>query len=120
MTDVRASKDTPSRLYSTSAQAKSETLSNEVGRTAQLTLLGIIAGVILALGIGFYAFRAWLAVPISRLATLMARLANGDMEVEVVGDEIVPSGSKEHGSIEHRSHYQKFVLPPKHDADKGP
>jgi len=67
------------------ADDKSVALTESVTQTAIVTLVANIAGVIIALAVGFFAIRSWLVVPIRSLATLMTRLANGDLDVDVTG-----------------------------------
>jgi methyl-accepting chemotaxis protein len=55
--------------------------------TALITIVGIIAGLIVVLTIGFFSIRIWLVAPIRRLASVMQVLANGDLSPEISGAE---------------------------------
>ncbi|MGL3606498.1 methyl-accepting chemotaxis protein [Rhizobium sp. G187] len=72
---------------SEAATATSTLLSEEAAATARNTLIGVIVGIVLVLGVGFVAIRGWLVRPIRALSDTMAVLAGGDLSVDVAGTE---------------------------------
>jgi len=72
---------------STAADTGAASLNAETSKTVFFTYAGIIAGLALVLAAGFFAIRAWVIAPITRLQAGMARLASGDLQAEVAGAE---------------------------------
>jgi methyl-accepting chemotaxis protein len=62
-------------------------LSASTATVVMNTLIGVIAGIVIVLGIGFMAIRNWLVQPIRQLADTMGVLAGGDLTVDVDGAE---------------------------------
>jgi methyl-accepting chemotaxis protein len=69
------------------AIAQSADLNAGAASTALTTLLGMIAGVLIIMLVAFLAVRGWLVRPIDRLRDLMARLASGDLQVDIEGTD---------------------------------
>jgi methyl-accepting chemotaxis protein len=69
------------------AAASSVALTDETNATARNSLIGVLAGVAIVLGIGFVAIRSWLVRPIRSLSDTMGVLAGGDLSVDVEGTE---------------------------------
>jgi methyl-accepting chemotaxis protein len=69
------------------ADAENEALSAVTGSAIQNTLLGVIAGIVIVLAIGFFAIRSWLVRPIRQLSETMGVLAGGDLSIDVDGAE---------------------------------
>jgi methyl-accepting chemotaxis protein len=55
--------------------------------TIMLTYGGIVSGLVLVLGIGFFAIRTWVVRPLTGLQNVMGRLAGGDLRTEVIGGD---------------------------------
>ncbi|KIP99516.1 chemotaxis protein [Agrobacterium tumefaciens] len=53
--------------------------------TAIWSLVGVIGGFILVMGVGFFAIRSWLVSPIRQLAETMVTLASGNFSSSVMG-----------------------------------
>jgi methyl-accepting chemotaxis protein len=69
------------------AENEASMLSDQSSATARMTLIGVLAGVALVLGVGFLAIRSWLVRPIRSLSDTMGMLAGGDLSVVVEGTE---------------------------------
>jgi len=64
-----------------------DALSATTTNTIMLTYGGIVGGLVLVLGLGIFAIRAWVVTPIAGLQGVMGRLAGGDMKADIVGSE---------------------------------
>ncbi len=69
------------------AITRSAALTDETNATARNSLIGVIAGIAIVLGLGFVAIRSWLVRPIRSLSDTMGTLAGGDLSVDVEGTE---------------------------------
>ncbi|KPF41115.1 methyl-accepting chemotaxis protein [Rhizobium sp. AAP43] len=69
------------------ADTASSALTDESNATARNTLVGVVAGIVLVLGVGFVAIRGWLVRPIRALSDTMDVLAGGDLSVDIAGTE---------------------------------
>ncbi|MDQ0456972.1 methyl-accepting chemotaxis protein [Rhizobium paknamense] len=78
--------NTTTEVIETTSQ-RSDELSADAITTKQITVAGVIAGMILVMTIGFFAIRSWLVMPIRALAGTMERLAGGDLNTNVDGAE---------------------------------
>ncbi len=63
------------------AITRSAALTDETNATARNSLIGVIAGIAIVLGLGFVAIRGWLVRPIRSLSDTMGTLAGGDLSV---------------------------------------
>lgn len=68
-------------------KAQSGALEATTQHTITLTYVIIISGLALVMVGGFFAIRAWVSKPLVALASLMGRLAAGDLAAEVTGTE---------------------------------
>jgi len=84
---VTAALRTVTDRLSAAADAGAASLNAATSTTIFLTYAGIIAGLALVLATGFFAIRAWVIAPMTRLQSVMARLAGGDLQAEVGGAE---------------------------------
>ncbi len=64
-----------------------DALASSTQQTITLTYVIIISGLALVMVGGFFAIRAWVSKPLVGLATLMGRLAAGELTSEVTGTE---------------------------------
>jgi methyl-accepting chemotaxis protein len=71
----------------TQAGQRAASLQAAVNRSIAVTLAGIVIGLGLVLAFAYFAIRAWVISPITRLQAVMARLASGDMRAKVAGTE---------------------------------
>ena len=55
--------------------------------TIILTYAGSIGGLVLVMGLGFFAIRAWIVTPVKNLQAVMGKLASGDLAAKVIGGE---------------------------------
>jgi methyl-accepting chemotaxis protein len=69
------------------AQAQNDDLTTVTNTTIAITYGAIIGGLVLVMGIGFFAIRAWVIRPVAGLQTVMGRLAAGELKTEVSGIE---------------------------------
>jgi methyl-accepting chemotaxis protein len=69
------------------AAASSVNLTDLTNATARNSMIGVLAGVVIVLGVGFVAIRSWLVRPIRSLSDTMGVLAGGDLSVVVDGAE---------------------------------
>jgi methyl-accepting chemotaxis protein len=69
------------------AQKRSDQLTGVTNRTIFITYAGIVGGLALVLGIGFFAIRRWVVAPVQQLEVRMSRLAKGEFQVDVPGGE---------------------------------
>jgi methyl-accepting chemotaxis protein len=60
-------------------------LQDATRRTILLTLTGMIGGMVLVIGLGFFAIRVWVTAPIRALQAAMRRLADGDLHTDITG-----------------------------------
>jgi methyl-accepting chemotaxis protein len=67
--------------------AAGQALTGVTNRTIAITYGAIIGGLILVMGIGFFAIRAWVIRPVAGLQGVMGRLAAGELRAEVTGVE---------------------------------
>ncbi|MBC2774431.1 HAMP domain-containing protein [Rhizobium sp. AQ_MP] len=67
------------------AFARSASLTDETIVTSRNSVIGVLAGVAIVLGAGFFAIRSWLVRPIRKLSDTMGVLAGGDLSVNVDG-----------------------------------
>ncbi len=70
-----------------SATASSANLTEQSNAAARNSLIGVLSGVAIVLGIGFMAIRSWLVRPIRSLSDTMVVLAGGDLSIDVDGAE---------------------------------
>ena len=68
-------------------KSKSDALEATTRQTVALTYVIIVSGLAVVMIGGFFAIRAWVSKPLVALATLMGRLAAGDLASEVTGTE---------------------------------
>ncbi|MDQ0456346.1 methyl-accepting chemotaxis protein [Rhizobium paknamense] len=73
--------------FNASTDSKSKVLSDGSNQAAMATVGAIVAGLAIVLAIGFFAIRAWLVLPIRKVAATMQTLADGDLSVTVDGTE---------------------------------
>lgn len=73
--------------FSNNSNASSDRLSAASDLTAKLSVGGVIAGIVIVIGAGFFAMRNWVVKPIHSLASTMKRLAGGDLSANVEGTD---------------------------------
>jgi len=69
------------------AQADSDRIAKSSGSTVATTYAVVLTGLAAVLVGGFYAIRAWIVSPMKSLSSVMARLARGDFQVRVEGED---------------------------------
>jgi len=84
---ITAALRTETDKLGTEADAGAASLNTATSTTIFLTYAGIIGGLVLVLAAGFFAIRAWVIAPMTRLKAVMARLAGGDLQTDVAGAE---------------------------------
>jgi len=67
--------------------ADSNNLTAVTNKTVFITYSGVIGGMVLVMVLGFFAITAWLVTPVKSLQSVMGRLAEGDLAVDVPGIE---------------------------------
>ena len=80
LSDLTTARDNAVKSQSAALEATTQ-------QTVTLTYVIISSGLALVMAGGFFAIRAWVSKPLVALATLMGRLAAGDLASEVTGTE---------------------------------